>query len=149
MTAQKPLTESGAVLGANVSTAPTTNKTTVAGILGAALSAGLVVFGQAAHNPTVVKDVATIVGGAGGLGSIASTVWAYIRAAEAEVTHAIAGVEKGIVAVDPALTPEALNAKIADLGNSALNLNSQLPVSISAEVRKQLAVLFPTTPPAA
>jgi hypothetical protein len=119
-------TTSGAVNGTTLDTSPTTTKTTTIG-LGAAL-VGVVgaVFAAVTKDPSSVHWAGIFAGALFGAGGVLGSVFPHVRAMEAEVEHAISTVEAGVVKVDPSATPAV----------------------VSAEVRKQLATLFPgaTTP---
>lgn len=145
MTTTKPLTDQGAVLGASVSTTPTTKVTDTAAGAGGILGVALVVWSSIAKDPAVVHWVSTVVGGGGAAGALLAGILARVRAAEAEVAHAVAVVEKGVVSADPAVTPQAINSYI-DARLKAVSAPDLSP-AVQAEVAKQLAVLFPTTAP--
>lgn len=116
---------SGAVIGAAVDTSPATTKATAVGV-------GSILIGLAgAVAAAVTKDPSSIhwAGILGGslLASVggSGTIWAHVRAAEAEVEHAITVVESGVAKIVPSLTPAVDNA------------------FVQQEVTRQLGVLFP------
>lgn len=109
----------GAVLGAPLDTTPTRKAILGTGALGTLGSIGLTVFGLAAKNPTVVKEVTTIVGGAGGLGSVFGMIAGWIRTAEAEVEHALT-VGEGEVSQVTGVPVESIHSIVTNAVTEAL-----------------------------